>query len=593
MRLPQKPVAKRQKSFIKSISSPVGGLNARDPISEMPPEDALILNNYFCTPFDVRVRKGYSNWSTGFGAQVNTLASYVPLVSGNAKMFAWSSDKVYDVSTVGAIGAAVVSGNVESKFQWVNYGTSGGNFLFAVSGSDLPLVYNGTVWSNVFSAAFNTTISTLTSVGTTATATMAAPHNMKTGMSITIAGVTPAGYNGTYVITVTGASTFTYTLAGALGVVTVMGTATPTLNLAITGVDPSTFIHTMVFKSRLWGIEKDSLKAWYMPALSIGGAAAAVDLSAYFTQGGYLMAMCNWSLDAGQGMDDYAVFISSNGQVAVYKGTDPSSANTWALVGIFDIGSPIGRRCFAKYAGDMVLMSKDGLLPLSKALMSTRVNTKIAVTEKVQDSMSDYIANYSSTFGWQVILYPAESMLLLNIPTTSGSVQFAMNTINQSWSTFSGWDAYCWVLHQDHIYFGSGTTIGKAWDTYYDNTDSIDFEGMQSFSYFGDSAQLKHVKMVRPVIATDGAPSILLGVNADFDMSVPTGVPTFSPSTAAVWDTSLWDVGIWGGEPTIKRDWQTASAIGYCVAAHMVGQAGGIQLRWQATDYMLQDGGMV
>jgi hypothetical protein len=56
-------------------------------------------------------------------------------------------------------------------------------------------------------------LSSLTSVGATATATTAAPHGLITGDSVTISGATPSSYNGSYSITVTGASTFTYTFA--------------------------------------------------------------------------------------------------------------------------------------------------------------------------------------------------------------------------------------------------------------------------------------------------------------------------------------------------------------------------------------------
>lgn len=55
---------------------------------------------------------------------------------------------------------------------------------------------------------------TLTSAATTATATSSAPHPFSTGETVIIAGSTIAAYNGSYVITVTGATTFTYTFAG-------------------------------------------------------------------------------------------------------------------------------------------------------------------------------------------------------------------------------------------------------------------------------------------------------------------------------------------------------------------------------------------
>lgn len=53
-------------------------------------------------------------------------------------------------------------------------------------------------------------------------------HGYATGNIVTIAGVTPAGYNGAYSVTVTGANTFTYALASNPGAVTVQGTATQT-----------------------------------------------------------------------------------------------------------------------------------------------------------------------------------------------------------------------------------------------------------------------------------------------------------------------------------------------------------------------------
>jgi uncharacterized phage protein gp47/JayE len=53
-------------------------------------------------------------------------------------------------------------------------------------------------------------ISTLTRVGTTATATTAAAHNLASGMEPTIAGVVETDYNGAFAITVTSATTFTY-----------------------------------------------------------------------------------------------------------------------------------------------------------------------------------------------------------------------------------------------------------------------------------------------------------------------------------------------------------------------------------------------
>lgn len=73
------------------------------------------------------------------------------------------------------------------------------------------------------------TLTSITWSGAVATATAAAPHGFVTGdtMLMTIAGETPVGYNGTFLATITGASTFTYPLASNPGSQTVAGVYTP------------------------------------------------------------------------------------------------------------------------------------------------------------------------------------------------------------------------------------------------------------------------------------------------------------------------------------------------------------------------------
>lgn len=68
-------------------------------------------------------------------------------------------------------------------------------------------------------------ITGITSNGTIATVTTAAPHNLSNGASVRVQDVTPSGYNGAFPnITVTGANTFTYPLATTLANTTVPGT---------------------------------------------------------------------------------------------------------------------------------------------------------------------------------------------------------------------------------------------------------------------------------------------------------------------------------------------------------------------------------
>ena len=77
----------------------------------------------------------------------------------------------------------------------------------------------------------------------------------------------------------------------------------------ITNVDTATCSNITLFKNRVWLIQDGTLKSWYLPINSIGGAAVALDMSSLVQMGGYLVAAMTWTLDAGYGMDDYLAFI--------------------------------------------------------------------------------------------------------------------------------------------------------------------------------------------------------------------------------------------------------------------------------------------
>jgi len=180
------------------------------------------------------------------------------------------------------------------------------------------------------------------------------------------------------------------------------GASTP----AITGVTTTTLSNVFLFKHRIWFTQNGTLNAWYLPTDAIGGAATSFSLQGVATKGGYLMAIASWTIDAGYGVDDLLVFATSMGEIIVYKGTDPASATTWALVGVWELGSPIGRRCFMKYAGDLLLICQDGLLPMASALQSSRLNPKVALTNKIQYATSAAISAYSANFGWELLYFP-------------------------------------------------------------------------------------------------------------------------------------------------------------------------------------------
>lgn len=363
----------------------------------------------------------------------------------------------------------------------------------------------------------------------------------------------------------------------------------------ITVGDSSTWIDITLHKNRVWAVQKNTLVAWYLPTGAIGGAAAKLDLSAFATKGGSLVNVITWTIDGGAGVDDFLVFITTKGQVIVYQGTDPSSSSTWALRGVWDIGSPVGNRSAFKWGADILIICQDGLVPMSKELLTSRSKPQIALTQKIQWAISSAVTNYGSNFGWQTLEFPKQNMLLLNVPvgTTGSQEQYVMNTITGAWGQFQGWDAQCWELFNDELYFGSNTYVGHAWNTNADNGSAINGFILQAFNAFGEPAVRKRATAMRPYVLTNGAPSIYCGMNWDFDTSNPTSPLSFTPISYGQWDSGVWDTAVWGADLSPSYALQGVTGSGHFGAPVFKSSSSGIQVQLVNNDISLESGGFL
>ena len=574
-----------------SIPAPIGGWNGRDSLAEMSPTDAVQMVNWFPTPTDVTMRKGYTKSSTGITGAVNTLMNY-PTTSGY-KLFAVAGTKIWDATN--STATQVYSNLNSDKLQYVNFTNTAGSFLITCNGVDPVTIYDGTQWFTVATTTTAQTISSITKSGTTATLTTASPHGLITGNRVSITGASSSEYNGTFVITKTGASTFTYVMASAPAAnATVVGTYT---TIGITGVDSSTFVNVNLFKNRLYFTQKNALTCWYLDVSSIGGTAQPLYFGSIARNGGYLQAMGTWTLDAGQGADDYAVFVTNMGETIVYNGTDPNTAATWALKGVWQLGQTFNRRCFFKWAGDLLLLTQDGLVPLASALQSSRLDPRINLTDKIYYPISLACTNFYNNFGWQINYFASENMLILSIPTNNGMEQYVMHTITKSWARFTNIQAYCWEVSGDNsMHFGGDGFVGNFYNSTSDAGNNINASVQQAYSYFDSAGQNKRFTMVRPILQSDGGvPSILCGLSVDFQPLDNIGTVSFTPSSQAVgiWDSAKWDANIWGGGLITSRIWQGVTGIGFCGSINLTAASQGIELHWASTDYVMEAGGVL
>lgn len=590
MALPQ-----RRNAVTASVPAPLGGWNARDSLAEMNPMDAVEMVNFFPTPTDILMRKGYSQHSTGITGEVQTLMNYA---TGSAQsLFAVANNVIYNTTT--STATSVYTGLSNSKFQHVNFTNSAGNqFLSAVNGQDPALLYNGTNWIKSAATSTAQTISTITRGGAgnlTATLTTASAHGLVTGNQVTVAGATESNYNGTFIVTVTGASVFTYTMATAPAAdASVVGTYT--VVHAITGVDSSLFINNNVFKERLFFVEKNSMNVWYLNTKAVSGAASKLDFGSVAKLGGFIQAMGTWTIDAGQGVDDYAVFVTNMGEVIVYEGTDPSDATKWALRGVWSLGPTFTRRCFTKFGGDLLLITQEGLVPLASALQSSRLDPRVNLTDKIYGAFANATSLYSTNFGWEIQYFAKANMLIVNVPTNIGKEQYVMNNITKSWGRFTNIEAITFEVHNENLYFGGNGFVGKFWDTFADSGNVINATVQQAYNYFESRGQNKRFTLVRPIFLTDnGLPSVFCAINTDFDTQSQLGQVSFNPTalTVGVWDVATWDNNFWGGTLTVNKDWQGVSGIGYCASISLNVASKGIEVHWASTDFVMERGGVI
>ncbi|HUZ12666.1 MAG TPA: hypothetical protein VMU93_07460, partial [Caulobacteraceae bacterium] len=343
---------------------------------------------------------------------------------------------------------------------------------------------------------------------------------------------------------------------GAWSVLGLAGAGPPAL---VPGALASVFAH----KGRLYFLEAGSLRVWVPAAGAVGGACALVDLASIFSKGGRLVCGGSWSWQFGVGADDFAVFATDQGQVAIWQGSDPTSAADWSLVGVYDFGPPLGPRALLKFGGDLALVTADGVIPLSRGLKLDRgAQQEVALTGAIMNAFAQAAKAHGANHGWQGILYPGltaspsnpeaagGSLAIFNVPLVEGGAawQFVQNVLTGAWCRFTGIDAICWELANQRLYFGAAGGVYQ-WDVGSDDDGApIVATVQQAFSAFGAPGRQKRFTMIRALLNTSGLVAPALDILADYASGTPAAVATVVDAAATA--------------QAIRYDWTGVGAVG-------------------------------
>jgi hypothetical protein len=510
-------------SKLANIPAPVGGLNLRDPISEMSPTDAVILDNMIPRQNGVEMRKGFQLHVNDVGHPIKTLMSYTAPNPNDNKLFAAADGKIYDVTTDPATVALAVSNSTDDLWSFTQFTTPADTFLLAVSPG--------------------------------------------------------AGY-------------WTYS------------TTSGWVNRTPSGLPTTTLRTVSVWKQRVFFTAEADAHLWYLQAVnSITGSAAGFHMGSLLRAGGYLSAAFNWTLDAGVGIDDHLVVVGTQGDVGVWQGTDPSSANTFALKGVWYIGPvPKYGRYFTPTGGDVMVLSELGLIQMSKLVNGQFVDSDPGPVQKIQSSLNPLVTLLRDTPSWDVFTAPSDDVLVIRPPKQPSGVyqQFGMNINTGSWCTFSNMAMDCAAVLSGVTYFGDSS--GNVYKAFYGSKDNVAIDAtggdliagdvQTAFQSFGSPGQLKKFGLARPVFIAPVAPSVKVRVNVQYSFTNVAGSPSYVVEDTSLWDTGLWNTAVWAGSANTYQAFVGVAGMGYYGALRMkvLGLSGTI---FSSTHMLIEPGGIM
>lgn len=354
-----------------------------------------------------------------------------------------------------------------------------------------------------------------------------------------------------------------------------------------------------VCKQFLWFIEKGTMNVWYTSeGGNIAGDLYKFDLSSVSRFGGHLMAVCCWTLDGGQGLDDLTVFITSEGEAMVYIGTNPNDADNWELKGSYKIAKPIGYKCTLPYQGDVVIITEDGYMPLSKVLpLNQASNSAVAFSDKIRGLVLDRTSNNKNKEGWQAIIYQRGGYAIFNVPVYGNYEQHVININNGAWCRFTGIKSHCWELFNGRLYFGSDYGIYLFDDGYSDAGNYIYGTVEQAYTDLGFSG-LKKIQLLNPRTKSSSHFALVIYTNIDFDEQEVLYAENIGISGVTKWNETKWSslrnpIGSkWQTlRGKIRSQWIANSATGFKAGIVFKTKTRGNMIEWYDTGIRYETAG--
>ena len=497
---------------------PTGGLNFIDNVADIKPNESYVMTNVIPRPFGLEVRKGWKYWvpqNDSLAGGARSIMAFDSEIPPQSRLFASAeaTGLVYDISSQNV--APVLS--LTPSTPAVNLGEWFGVNYATPGGNYWCMVANG------------------------------------------------AGY---------------YVYNGLTGVWTEFIAGSGAGKIEFPAGDTTTtksFSFCFVWKNRLWFLKQNSSEAYYLPINSISGKVEKFDFGPQLKHGGYLSYACNWTYDAGDGIDDSLVILGTQGDMLVYQGTDPASAANFQLKGVWYCGNiPPGRRGFCQHGGNVLIITEYGVTNIqdlvSGRIHSSEVNASLGY--KINPILARQItANIDQKY-WLLIPYPAEELLIIGSPHITPELYrtgLLMSSITNAWCTYQNMEIYSAAVWQGKFIFGTREGwVAQGFVGFQDNVPSdgasngeeVTARIQNAFSSFESGNQNKRALRVKVYGLVDAPPSIRAIVVNEYHLgNIPdTSAEAAEPTPA--WDQATWDQAVWKSGLSTYHQWVGVSCIG-------------------------------
>lgn len=506
-----------------TLPAPIKGLSEIENWAYVKPGSASVLDNWFPTQKGLKIRGGTERWLS-LPDPVEAVRSGFEYVSGaNHRMFAATNTRLFDVSFADSPVLATGVGTITN-----------GNFTaaqFATQGGDWLLIVNDV---GDYVRRFNGTIweyldTAYAGVPSRITASVTAPAAIQDGRGLT---------------------------------------------------------HIWKYRNRLFFIQGGTMDAWCLPLNAVGGELIYIPLSGAAKRGGSLLFGASWSMNAGDGLGEKCVFVTTEGELLVFTGTDPTSVTNWRQEGRYDISRPLGKNAHQQLAGDVLILTVDGVVPLSAAIQKDVSALSLAAITLPIEPMWMRELRAKDVFPWIIAKWDEGDMLLVAFP---GGKTYETKTVavahlhTGAWCRFLGWDATCFMKLRGNLFFG--TQDGKVQQVDSTGFDDTHFNVTLN-KYVGDTYACTMVGgwemfqsppnqvtwfQARAAFFSRAREPFepQLAATTDYEFRIPPP-PSAGPDPGVLdlWDQGLWDQAKWdqatpGAAPARNTMWVSIGETGF------------------------------